>query len=159
MGFIYQINVKPEIPGERGLPKKPVESALVTIGGIIGDFNRYRVEKRQHDSLQALLVYPLEMLVQLQEEGWPVQPGDLGENLTTSGIAYDSFVPGKQYKAGEVIFEIAKAAAPCKHLFVLSYTHQREQEFLHTLIHRRGWYACVITGGIITRGDSLTECL
>jgi len=42
VGEAYQINVKSETPGERGIPKRPVDSAWIKHEGIVGDFNKYR---------------------------------------------------------------------------------------------------------------------
>ena len=61
MGQVYQINIKTETSGARGLPKLPVESAMATYTGIDGDFNRYRHEKLSDDRDQALLIMPLEI--------------------------------------------------------------------------------------------------
>ncbi len=81
-GLIYQLNRKPQTPGERGLPKLPVEEAMITFQGIEGDYNRYRSERKQNNPDWALLLMPLEMIMQLNREGWPVNPGDLGVNRT-----------------------------------------------------------------------------
>jgi len=48
IGEVRQISVKPEVEGERGLPKTPVDRASVRRTGLVGDFNRYRHEEA-HD--------------------------------------------------------------------------------------------------------------
>ena len=120
-GKIYQINVKPKTAGQRGLPKRPVESAMVTYNGIDGDFNRWRHEKKQDDSELALLIMSLEKIRELNKEGWPIQPGDIGENITTIGIPYEDFAPGKRYKLGEAEIEICEKCDPCTNLYLLPY--------------------------------------
>jgi MOSC domain-containing protein YiiM len=120
-GVIQQINVKPLTKGERGLPKKPVDSAFVTRSGIRGDFNVYRHEKINDDPDSALLVLPVETIRELNSEGWPIRPGDLGENFTTSGMPYASFAVGKVFDAGDVRFRISRACDPCVNLFLLPY--------------------------------------
>ncbi len=45
-GIIYQINIKPQIPHERGMPKYPVDYCKITLQGLEGDFNKYRSEKK-----------------------------------------------------------------------------------------------------------------
>ena len=63
-GMILQINVKSNVEGERGIPKLPVESALVGINGLEGDFNRHRHEKR--DSLEkAVLILTSDVILDL----------------------------------------------------------------------------------------------
>ena len=157
-GRIYQINVKPQTPGERGLPKMPALSAVVTTQGIVGDFNRYRHEKRRDNPNMALLLMPIEMLKQLNDEGWPLKPGDIGENITTTGIPYDSFISGNYYKVGDVEIQISVKCDPCTNLYGLSYVgEKRGTEFVKTMLNRRGWYARVLKEGVIKKGDTITQ--
>lgn len=158
-GKIYQINVKSQKEGERGMPKFPVESAIVTEQGVEGDYNNHRTEKLNKDPNQAILIMPLEMIVKLNEEGWPIKPGDIGENITSEGINYDSFEPGKIYKLGkEVTIQISKACTPCKNLYNLHYVGKdKGPAFLKALLNRRGWYAKVINPGMVRKGDTIEE--
>jgi MOSC domain-containing protein YiiM len=107
-GNVFQINVKPETVGQRGLPKYPTERALVTSSGLDGDFNRWRHEEAHGDLAMAILLMPLETIEELQEEGWPIKPGDIGENFTTEGIPYNSFAPGNHYEIGKAVITITK---------------------------------------------------
>jgi len=157
-GEIQQINVKPQTKGEHGLPKKPVDSAFVTRAGIEGDFNVYRHEERQDDPDQALLVMPIETIRELNSEGWPIKPGDLGENFTTSGVPYGAFGVGKVFAAGQVRLQITKACDPCDNLFLLPYIGgSKGPGFLKVMLGRRGWYARVLAEGRVKTGDRLTE--
>ncbi|MGP8134672.1 MAG: hypothetical protein ACLQD8_00810, partial [Thermoplasmata archaeon] len=92
-GQVVGLHRKPEVPGERGLPKRPVPSIRVGRNGVEGDFNRWRQEERKGDPDLALLILPLETLEELNREGWPVRPGDLGENITTRGVPYADLAP------------------------------------------------------------------
>lgn len=158
-GQIFQINVKPETPGQRGLPKLPVESARITRRGIEGDFNRYRYEEKHADPDMALLLMPLETIQRLEEEGWPIRPGDLGENITTTGIPYDSFAPGKKYRLGESVeTQISEPCNPCNNLYLLPYVGtENGPRFLRTMLGRRGWYARVLREGHIRKADPIEE--
>ena len=111
-GAVKQINVKARTPGERGLPKGSVDSAFVGRGGLVGDFNVYRHEEIEDDPDSAVLIMPVETIEELNSEGWPVKPGDLGENLTTSGIPYSSFSVGKTFTAGKVGSRFQGPATP-----------------------------------------------
>lgn len=156
-GKVDLVNAKPLTPGERGLPKRPVGGALVTKAGVQGDFNVYRHE-RGDDPDSALLIFPAETILELNEEGWPVKPGDLGENLTTSGIPYSSFAVGKTFRAGGVRFQVSRPCEPCDNLFLLPYVGRTKgPEFLKTMLGRRGWYARVLTEGQVRPGDPITE--
>ncbi|HXW95611.1 MAG TPA: MOSC domain-containing protein [Nitrososphaerales archaeon] len=157
-GKIQLINVKPQIRGEHGLPKKQVGSAVVAHDGVEGDFNVYRHEERQDDPDQALLIMPIETIRELNSEGWPIKPGDLGENFTTSGIPYQAFGVGKVFSAGRVRFQITKACDPCDNLFLLPYVGvSKGPDFLKVMLGRRGWYARVLEEGRVYAGDLLTE--
>ncbi len=46
-GNIIQISVKSSTPGEHGLPKKAVSSAEIHYGGVDGDYNNYRQDKKR----------------------------------------------------------------------------------------------------------------
>ena len=157
-GRIYQINVKPAIPGQRGLPKSPVESVEVTRAGLVGDFSVSRQSKRQGDPDSAVLLMPLEMISQLNSEGWPIKPGDLGENFTTTGLRYDQFSPGKAFWLGDATVVVSRACNPCKNLFLLPYVGEANgPRILETTLGRRGWYANVSVEGRVSRGDTVEE--
>lgn len=158
MAILQQINVKPPTKGERGLPKAPVDSAFVTREGVKGDFNVYRHEELNDDPDSALLLVPMETIAELNAEGWPIKPGDLGENFTTSGIQYSSFTVGKVFKVGEVRLQISRACDPCDNLFLLPYVgRSKGPQFLKVMLHRRGWYARVLHGGWVRKGYQITE--
>ena len=143
---------------ERGLPKKKTETAFVLLNGIEGDFNRYRQEKCHGRLDRALLLMPLEMLAQLNNEGWPIQPGDIGENITTEGIPYFDFSPNKKYKIGEIEIKISEQCTPCGNLKILRYVGKEKwSEFKKVMNGRRGWYAAVTKEGRISPGDSINE--
>lgn len=156
-GRVVQVNRKSPVPGERGLPKVPVGEARITRAGLDGDFNVYRHEVSRDDPRMAVLLVPLETLEEFQREGWPVRPGDLGENLTTSGIPYEAFVPGRRFRVGEAVVEISKPCTPCENLFLLPYVgNDRGPEFLRVTLGRRGWYASVVREGRVRPNDPIT---
>jgi MOSC domain-containing protein YiiM len=156
LGTIFQINVKPETPGERGIPKVPTQRALVTRNGLDGDFNRWRHEEAHDDLAMAILLMPLETIEALKAEGWPIEPGDIGENFTTQGIPYNSFAPGKHYRIGEAVITITKPCDPCSFLYVLP-NIGKSKDIVQAMYNRRGWYASVETEGWVAKGDSISE--
>jgi MOSC domain-containing protein YiiM len=157
-GVIQQINVKPSTPGERGLPKKPVDSALVTREGVRGDFNIYRHEKLRDDPDSALLLMSIEKIRELNSEGWPIRPGDLGENFTVAGIPYSEFVVGKVFAVGQLRLQIARRCDPCTNLYGLPYVgSSKGPEFLKVMLGRRGWYARVLEEGWVKTGDKIVD--
>ena len=156
-GIVLQVNVKPQIKGEHGLPKRPVASALVTRAGVEGDFNVYRHEEQDDEPDQALMIMPIETIRELNDEGWPVKPGDLGENLTTRGVPYAAYAVGKILSAGEVRFQISKPCEPCTNLYSLPFVGKSKgPSFLKVMLGRRGWYARVVQEGKVRAGDRMT---
>jgi MOSC domain-containing protein YiiM len=161
-GRVHQLNIKPQTGKERGLPKSPVTAIVVNEKGVVGDFNKYRTERKAGDPEMAVLLYPVEMIRKLNDEGWPVKAGDLGENITTEGLGYDEFLIGERFRVGDVTLEVTKACDPCRNLRLLPYVGpERQKEFMQTLQGRRGWYARVVEGGELHVGDvvSKTEAL
>lgn len=152
-GIVLRTSIKPRNAGQRGLPKPAVSSLEVTVQGAVGDFNNYRTEQMPGDLDQALLLLTEEVLHDLQSEGWPVQPGDLGENLMLGGVPERMLAPGTKLRIGDVLVEISLACDPCTTLYALPYVgRERGPEFLRRLNGRRGWYARVLEPGVVTPG-------
>ncbi len=157
-GRIYQINIKPKTEDEGGIPKISVKEAYLSINGVDGDYNHFRSTWKLGTLDRAVLIMPFETLKQLEEERWPVKPGDLGENITTHGIPYSEFLIGKRYSVGEAVIKISEICKPCKVLRVLPYVGQNKiTDFIKTLEGRRGWYAKVINEGMVRTGDTIRE--
>ncbi len=149
-GRILQLSIKPETPGEFGLPKRAVSELRVTARGAEGDYNHYRTRTLGGDPDQAILVVTKEVLDRLRTEGWPVAPGDLGENITLAGVAESSLVPGTRLALGDVHLEITKRCEPCTELHSLPYVGKaRGAEFVKSMVDRRGWYARVLAEGAL----------
>jgi MOSC domain-containing protein YiiM len=144
------------VPNERGLPKPSVTETRILRSGLAGDFNRFRHEEKHDDEAMAVLLIPRETLEDLNREGWPVRPGDLGENVISTGIAYNAFIPGHRLRVGEALLAVSKACTPCDFLYLLPYVGRlRGPEFLKTMVDRRGWYARVIREGAVRVGDPI----
>ena len=113
---VLQINKKSETKNEVGLPKHPVNEAKITLIGIDGDFNRFRSTKKNNDPEMALLVLTSNIINELNDEGWPIKAGDLGENLTLTDIDYRSLAPNQKYAIGSTKIEISIICDPCSNL-------------------------------------------
>lgn len=157
-GRVLQLHRKPLTPGERGLPKHAVPEVRLTRAGVVGDHNVYRHDVAGDDPAMAVLIMPEEMLADLNAKGWPIRPGDIGENLTSVGLPYDEFAPGRRYRAGEALLEISKPCTPCDNLYLLPYVGAaRGPEFLKVMLDRRGWYARVLEEGRVKVGDPIVR--
>lgn len=149
-GRVAHLHRKPRLGRERGLPKQTAPALTITPDGVDGDFNRWRTEEANGDPDQAVLLIREEILTDLRAEGWPVQPGDLGENLTLSNVPADALRPGVEVHLGTVVLEISKPCDPCIVLYGLPYIGiDRGPAFLRALNGRRGWFARVRRGGTV----------
>lgn len=149
-GRIVQLHAKPREGRARGLPKRAVPSLTITPAGVEGDFNRWRTEEANGDPDQAVLLLSAEILADLRAEGWPVEPGELGENLTVAGLPPGALQRGARVCLGEVVLELSKPCDPCIVLYSLPYVGvERGPAFLRTLQGRRGWFARVVRAGTV----------
>lgn len=110
-GRILQINVS-----NGGVPKYPVPMAITTRLGLEGDHHAH--PKIHGGPNQALLLITSESIEELHSQGFPVQAGSLGENITTLGIDRKRLRIGQQFRLGEVIIQLTKVRAPCLQLDV-----------------------------------------
>ena len=158
-GHVIRLSVKPRTPGEHGLPKHEVAELHVSRDGAAGDYNNYRTRTLSGDPDQAILLLTDEVLQQLNAEGWPVRPGDLGENLTLGGVSESALRAGTRLGVGEALLEVTHRCDPCTELYSLPYVGEaRGPEFVRTTVNRRGWYARVLAEGVI-RPDTPVKLL
>jgi MOSC domain-containing protein YiiM len=150
--------------GPGGLPNFPVPEARATPLGLEGDRHR---NLRVHGGPQkALLLVAAEALALLREAGYPLAPGDLGENLTTAGLDYRAWRPGQRWRAGEALIEFTRLRTPCDNLdrYNLDRTLLPLQRQLYDgwakagdptspVWARGGIYAAVLEPGLIRCGD------
>ena len=91
----------------------------------------------------------------LQREGHSIAAGTTGENLTVSGLDWQTIVPGTELAIGEVRLRISKYTSPCEKIafsFVEN-DYTRISQKLHP-----GWSrlnARVLAGGVVSIGDAV----
>ncbi|GAC1385184.1 MAG: MOSC domain-containing protein [Herpetosiphon sp.] len=106
-GRIFQLNCS-----SGGVPKNPVQQAVVVAQGMEGD--RQAHPKIHGGPERALCLFSLERILELQQEGHPIYPGSTGENVTISGIAWEEVRLGCLLRLGdEVVVEITSYTVPC----------------------------------------------
>lgn len=161
MAYVLQVAVKNSHRSEKrghGLQKVSVDQLVVQNSGCVGDFNRFRTDFKNSTNDRAVSIMTKELLDQLTNRGWgPVMPGDLGENITIAGEI--TLNVGQVVSIGRnVILQITELIEPCNKLLFLPYVgREGKAEFINTLKGRRGWYARVLTEGIICPGDPVAE--
>jgi MOSC domain-containing protein YiiM/GNAT superfamily N-acetyltransferase len=106
-GRVLQVNVSPG-----GVPKLPVKRAWVGELGLDGD--RHRHDTVHGGPHRAVALLGIEAIERVQADGHPIEPGSVGENLTTTGIELASLPPGTRLAIGErLLLEISAPANPC----------------------------------------------
>lgn len=138
-----------------GVPKRPVESAWVDRFGLRGDEHEERtVHGGPH---QAVCLYGIEAIERLQSEGHSVEPGSVGENLTTTGVEWSTLPVGTRARIGDTLeIELASAATPCK-TQTRNFSDGRFSRMSIDLYPSDSrMYARVLTEGEVTPGDSIT---
>ncbi len=149
--YVYQVAVK----NTANSPQKVSTPKLnVHIEGCEGDFNEYRTKHKHSTNDRALSLITNQLLDTFADEGWPVLPGDLGENITVAGDI--TFEIGQVYSIGTVILQITEDIEPCNKLLYLPYVgRDKKSMFIKMLKGRRGWYAKVLSEGVVVPGDKV----
>jgi len=149
MAHLHQINIS-----QGGVPKLPVDDAVVDEGGVVGDSQADRVHHGRPD--QALCLYSLEVIEELQGEGHPIAPGSAGENLTLTGLDWAALGPGARLRIGsEIEIEVTSFTTPCEKNagWFLDGKFSRMSQSLHPGSSRL--YARVLRGGPVETGDEV----
>jgi len=98
-----------------GAPKFPISHAEVGELGLVGD--RQAHPKIHGGPERALCLFSLEVILKLQGEGHPIYPGSTGENVTISGLRWNTLCEGTQLLLGDEVFvELTRTAEPCKQI-------------------------------------------
>ncbi len=138
-----------------GIPKSEVAEAIVEARGIVGD--DWAHPKYHGGPNQALLLIGAEVLAELTEMGFAVGPGSLGENVTTEGLDYRELSSKQRLSLGEEVkIELTKLREPCRTLDVYNNAKAGRIQKPLKLEGRGGWYARVLTGGALRKGDRIS---
>ena len=146
-GTLASINIS-----RGGVPKRRVSGAKVVPLGLIGDGQDDTVHHGGPE--RAVCIYSLEKLRSLQDEGHPIEPGSVGENLTVEGLRWESVMPGVRLRVGEsVVLEVTSFTTPCTKIgqSFLDGRFIRISQKVHP-----GWsrvYARVVSEGDVNLGD------
>ena len=151
MATIVSINVS-ELGG---VPKLPIKTAVVRFEGVEGDLNRFRMERKNGDPGRAVSIFSMERILQLQEEGHPIDIGTAGENFTIEGIDWPKMEVGMMIRFVSTLIRLSEPCAPCSKIggsFMENEVSRIDQN------KRRGWSrwsASVIEEGAVSVGDAV----
>lgn len=142
--------------GETGIYKSPVSHAVeLSANGLSGD---EQGDLRNHGGVEkALHQYPAEHYRVLAEH-WPeraelLQPGVLGENISSHGMLEGEVCIGDIFRIGEATVQISQPRAPC---WKIDRRIKVEGASLYVeLAGVTGWYYRVLEEGPIAAGDPI----
>jgi MOSC domain-containing protein YiiM len=107
---------------------------------------------------QVHLIYA-ELHDELRAAGFVIAPGEMGENITTSGVDLLGLPSGTRLHLGDAaIIEVTGLRNPCRQLDglrpgLMAATLDRDAE--GNLIRKAGVMAVVIEGGVVRAGDRI----
>ena len=128
----------------------------------LGETIRHRYGRRKNPNAANLRQVHLihgELLDELAAAGFPVAPGDIGENVTTRGIDLLGLPTGTRLRLGaDAIVEVTGLRNPCKLLDtfqagLMAATLGRAGN--GEVVRKAGIMGCVIAGGEVRAGDTI----
>ncbi len=149
-----QVFVTPRGATTSAIDKRPIgEAVFVGPLGLAGDA---QADPRYHGGPdKAVYAYAAEDL-----DWWSTQldrsidPGYIGENLTTRGIDLNALHPGDELHCGELILRVTEPREPCAKLGARIGVRGFEKRFGRA--GRTGVYCAVTRPGTIRVGDPIT---
>jgi MOSC domain-containing protein YiiM len=133
--------------------KAPVVGRVAARGvNLAGDD---QADRRAHGGTdKAVYAYAVEDLGWwAQQIGRPLQYGELGENLTTEGIAVNEALVGERWAIGTSVLEISEPRVPCWRLAVRMNDKFFPRRFTEAL--RPGAYLRILVEGDVGAGDEI----
>ena len=143
---------------------------LIQGEGVEGDAHAGRTVKHRSrlatgahlPNLRQVHLIHVELLAELEAAGFAVEPGAMGENVTTRGIDLLGLPRGARLRMGDAVVEITGLRNPCGQL-------DRFQQGLReallgrdaegNLVRKAGVMAIVIEGGEVEPGDPIAVAL
>ena len=150
MPVVTSVNASPT----GGVPKPPVLFAYIRVGGVDGD--KQNNLKYHGGPMRAVCLYSQDRIDALNDEGHPITPGSIGENVTIRGLDWDTVVPGVRLAIGDAVrLEVTEYTVPCSKI---------AGSFIRADILRvgqpanPGWsrvYTKVLAEGVVRVGDAV----
>jgi MOSC domain-containing protein YiiM len=134
--------------------------------GHLGTTVQHVYDKRKDPSrpnLRQVHVLQAELFDELRLNGFHLQPGDLGENITTCGLDLLCLPVGTQLHLGaSAIVEITGLRSPCVQMDrflpgLMAATLDRDEE--GRLVRKSGVMSIVVEGGTVSAGDAIRVVL
>jgi len=136
-----------------GVPKPSVQLLNILDHGCVGD--------KQNDTMhhggpnRAVCLFSSEVVNRLHNEGHPIYPGSVGENILVQGIPWDVISIGTQFHFNQVILEITSDAPPCRTIKDSFLNEEFKCISAKIYPHSTRWYAKVIQSGEVVTGENV----
>jgi MOSC domain-containing protein YiiM len=145
VGRVEEINIGPP----RQIPA-PVETVEAHAGkGLVG--NRYYFEDGAEPGVALTLIAAEALEGLAAEHGIELTAAESRRNVLTRGIDLNALV-GKRFRVGEVECEGVVLCEPCSSLEAMT-----QPGVIKGLLHRGGLNADILSDGVISVGDEVTE--
>ncbi|GAB5534036.1 MAG: MOSC domain-containing protein [Rubricoccaceae bacterium] len=143
---VLQVNVS-----NGGVPKRTVAEAYVGREGLEGDAVNH--PKVHGGPERAVCLFPVELIRELQDEGHPIYPGSVGENLTVAGLDWSTLDTDTVLDVGEVQIQLTTRVEPCNTI-ASSFADGQFKRIQPTRVPgETRWYARVLREGTVRAGD------
>lgn len=149
VGTLRQINIS-----EGGVPKLPIERAVVEVLGVVGD--RHRSSEHGGPD-RAVCLFSSDLVEQLRAEGHPIESGSTGENFTVAGLEWSSIVPSVRIRVGQdVVLEVTSYTTPCQN--IADSFQERKIARISQKVNpgESRVYARVLETGVVQTGDTVS---
>lgn len=140
--------------GETGIDKRYVDTATVSVDGLIGD-TICDVEHHGGPD-QAVYVYMRDDYTHWESElGRPLPGGAFGENITIAGIGSADVMVGDRFTIGDIVLEACSTRIPCRTF----QHHVQEDDWVARFrdARRPGVYCRVVAPGQVVSGAAVTH--
>ena len=149
VGTISQISVS-----NGGVPKTAVTSSEVDVRGLVDDVQATRLHHGR--PWQALCLWSQDVIDEFAAAGHPIAAGSAGDNITISGVDWQTMRGGTIIDLGGVRCQLSAPAVPCSKnapWFIDGDISLMDHD-QHPGKSR--WYASVLTPGNVATGDAVT---
>lgn len=149
--------------------RKPVQEAIRLVAGlgVEGDAHqgvtvkhRSRVARDpSQPNLRQVHLIHAELHEELLANGFTVEPGQMGENITTRGLDLLGLPNGARLRVGEAVIEITGLRNPCAQLEGIQpglMAAVLDRDAAGNLVRKAGVMGTVATGGEVRPGDAIT---
>lgn len=167
-GHVTSVNVS----AVHDFSKVPALEARLLEGlGVEGDAHCGTTVRHRHDrrkdpdrpNLRQVHLIGTELLDELAQHGHALRPGDLGENITTTGVALGRLPAGSVLRLGEEAqVRLTGLRTPCRLIDAFQGGLMRKMwgvDEAGRRFRKAGVMGVVVSGGVVRPGDPLTVVL